>query len=216
MWCCRHETLGCSSLQQSVDAPSKAFNCQQGFQTDWSEVKRNWCCTNLQLGCSTGDQYPVPQLTPAPTPFQAMPPGSSARIWNCFNGLAGSWSKEKKEWCCQNEQQGCGSVNPFDCQTGVSNWEAEWSSTKKSWCCTHDYVGCPPQLNMRLGKKFEQGHRHRSDVEQHSRTSALALLAGCATVAVSGVALFSCLRAQRLSGYSMVQPDAGSGSGPDF
>mmetsp|Transcript_95362 Transcript_95362/g.240281 ORF Transcript_95362/g.240281 Transcript_95362/m.240281 type:complete len:291 (+) Transcript_95362:265-1137(+) len=33
---------------------------------------------------------------------------------------------------------------PYDCNAGLSNWQAGWSIAKKGWCCQNQKKGCPP------------------------------------------------------------------------
>merc|ERR1712125_172852 len=32
---------------------------------------------------------------------------------------------------------------PYDCDTGLANWENSWSHSKQAWCCVSANVGCP-------------------------------------------------------------------------
>jgi len=51
-------------------------------------------------------------------------------------------------WCCSNAGRGCPVSTTtschYDCQVGLSNFEAGWSHFKKEWCCKHQNLGCPP------------------------------------------------------------------------
>ncbi|CAE8596131.1 unnamed protein product [Polarella glacialis] len=48
-----------------------------------------------------------------------------------------TWSTQKKNWCCNYQQQGC-----FDCNAGFKNWVLGWSTSKKQWCCQHEDLTC--------------------------------------------------------------------------
>jgi len=95
----------------------------------------------------TDTQTPVPRMN---TPY------------NCSSSVANfqsDWSTEKKVWCCANEGRACnlaGEVPPlplpksptvpeeqYDCNDGLSNWEASWTPRKKRHCCESIGRGCP-------------------------------------------------------------------------
>jgi hypothetical protein len=49
----------------------------------------------------------------------------------------GPWPPKKKEWCCTNLQQGCQEDDYYDCSQGP------WPAKKRDWCCTNQGVNCP-------------------------------------------------------------------------
>jgi len=76
--------------------------------------------------------------------------------YNCASDLASykaSWSKEKKEWCCNVHGKACdanqsngwylavGAIS-YDCNVGFENWVKGWSPKKADWCCSHGTSSC--------------------------------------------------------------------------
>jgi len=67
--------------------------------------------------------------------------------YNCLsNTPLNSWTQEKREWCCKEEQVGCPMTTtskPYNCKTDLANSEVEWSAAKKIYCCAEEKLGCP-------------------------------------------------------------------------
>lgn len=132
-WCCQNFVKGCAPATTSLP-----FDCAAGFvnwQRGWSPQKKSWCCLHQRRGC--------PRQQPHPKP-----------LYNCHGNTA-SWSTGRSMWCCSNYQVACPSPAstspPFDCQAGLSNWQAGWSVQKKSWCCEHESLGCKPRYDCTVG-----------------------------------------------------------------
>jgi len=67
-----------------------------------------------------------------------------------------SWPMDKQWRCCAKGKVPCpptpdvfpspaldlGTVDPYNCADGFTNWKAEWSVAKKQWCCTTHGRGC--------------------------------------------------------------------------
>jgi len=64
-----------------------------------------------------------------------------------------TWSLDKQWRCCQKGNFACpitgdpappmlGTVDPYNCADGFTNWKAEWSLEKKQWCCKMHGRGC--------------------------------------------------------------------------
>merc|ERR1712176_1471976 len=101
--------------------------------------KQNWCCQNKQKACP-GDPSPP---GPASGSAEVQPADAS---FDCDEGLANAavgWSDPKKEWCCANQQKGCGLTEDYDCEAGFWNWQNGWSEEKKTWCCQNKQKACP-------------------------------------------------------------------------
>lgn len=144
-WCCQHFTRGCAPATTSLP-----FDCTLAFfnwQKAWSPQKKSWCCLRQGRGC--------PEQQPHIKP-----------LYSC-HGDAAPWATGKKMWCCTHYQIACPSAAttslPFDCQAGLSNWQAGWSAPKKAWCCAHESLGCKPRYdctagysNWRQGWSFEK------------------------------------------------------------
>ncbi|CAE7237106.1 Ank2, partial [Symbiodinium sp. KB8] len=62
------------------------------------------------------------------------------------NTPIGTWTVEKKAFCCQHFHRGCPGVT-YDCDVDSHIWQYAWSLTKKAWCCVHHHVGCYPHYD---------------------------------------------------------------------
>jgi len=54
------------------------------------------------------------------------------------------WSGAHRSWCCMIKGVGCPRTSPapYDCETGLYEWETAWSDAKKIWCCPLTGAGC--------------------------------------------------------------------------
>eukprot|EP00913_Durusdinium_trenchii_P003378 g3127.t1 len=51
-----------------------------------------------------------------------------------------AWSREKREWCCENLGIAC--EEDFHCDVALRNYERAWSLAKKKFCCKTAGVAC--------------------------------------------------------------------------
>lgn len=151
LWCCRHDQKGCMSTSSSaVPAPAPAapipalisaqepmttppatkttaattttYDCANGDSESWEVHKKVACCLSTGKGCPTVAPPPPTSATAAP-PATAPPPPPPPTTQQ-----APSPAPSK----------------PYDCDAGLSNWEAGWSPAKKDWCCANEAPkGCP-------------------------------------------------------------------------
>lgn len=114
-YCCRKANRGCRTSATVV-----SFDCNVGFdswEVGWPSQKKSWCCTNKQRACEQ---------------------------WDCNWENPDNWVDAKKSYCCPKVGKGCSTttVEQFDCNAGLANWEAGFSPEKKAWCCAHYTIAC--------------------------------------------------------------------------
>lgn len=119
---CSIEAAGCGKQGKGLEP----FDCHAAlgnFCRAWSPAKKVWCCNNKQKGCQSPDTPPACDA-------------GAGKVWHKVM-ISGHWSWEAVSG-------GAVSVgHAYNCQEGLSNWEAGWSGDKKGWCCSHQQIGCP-------------------------------------------------------------------------
>lgn len=119
---CSIEAAGCGKQGKGLEP----FDCHAAlgnFCRAWSPAKKVWCCNNKQKGCQSPDTPPACDA-------------GAGKVWHKVM-ISGHWSWEAV-------MSGAVSVgHAYNCQEGLSNWEAGWSGDKKGWCCSHQQIGCP-------------------------------------------------------------------------
>lgn len=89
---------------------------------------------------------PSPQVTLGSA---ALDESTTTELYDCVSGYSegavDSWTEDQKSWCCQTYARGCSTSPslPFDCWSGLTDWQGKWKSVKKQWCCVHAGLGCP-------------------------------------------------------------------------
>eukprot|EP00439_Symbiodinium_sp_Y106_P020564 s7693_g2.t1 len=125
-YCCEKEDKACSSHScLEVDAMS-----------DWSDEKRQYCCSNHNVACHdcNGD---VRAFDAAKEDDFPNPKSSSDPVTHAENTPIGTWTVEKKAFCCEHFHRGCPGVT-YDCDVDSHIWQYAWSLTKKDrhrLCC---------------------------------------------------------------------------------
>eukprot|EP00419_Tripos_fusus_P034803 CAMPEP_0172786180 /NCGR_PEP_ID=MMETSP1074-20121228/205815_1 /TAXON_ID=2916 /ORGANISM="Ceratium fusus, Strain PA161109" /LENGTH=851 /DNA_ID=CAMNT_0013623193 /DNA_START=52 /DNA_END=2607 /DNA_ORIENTATION=- len=153
---------GRTKLRKKADShEGDNYDCTAGhieWQEWWNDAKRSWCCEHTQVACTTTTTTAVSQAFEAPRELWLQ----VGRPHNCTAGLFHwrmTWSREKKEWCCEHERLGCpwtttsGSPQEFDCQ----DLQVPWTESKEDWCCLHKRIRCPAQQQQR---PLQQPHSH--------------------------------------------------------
>lgn len=99
-------------------------------QTDWDKLytaeQRQYCCERYGRACKVQDTEEAVEAVDTEDGF------------DCTVGASNwikSWSFEKMDWCCKQQQVGC---RKFHC-SGV---EHTWEANKREWCCNNFQKGC--------------------------------------------------------------------------
>lgn len=221
---------GRTSLQKEAGDSRKGVNydcvaTHVKWQEWWDDAKRSWCCANKQIACTTtsattGSQAfespreLMPQIQPVLNELQRMKQEvlQAGEPHDCADGLLHwrvTWSREKKEWCCEHERLGCpwttttGSPQDFDCQ----NFEVPWTETKQHWCCLHKSIRCPAKrqqqqhqhfMEQRMLERYEDQDASQSSFLQLRTASTSAMVALCACLAALLLLLTAVVTATRV------------------
>lgn len=116
-----------------TETEARCLSCELGQSlADFCAVNGHMIgCAGLQVSTTSGPGLASTEQT-----------GDSLKHWDCHAG--NHWSKEKKQWCCQNMAVGC--APRFDC-TAIDfaddvQMHAGFSQEERSWCCEHERLGC--------------------------------------------------------------------------
>jgi len=139
-------TSSSSSSSTTSSSPSATATSATETTATTSLVTTTKLSTTTTSTSTTVLQADAPDSTaPAPAADATSSPEAS-HPFDCDAGLANSvkgWSDKKKDWCCAQEQKGCGEASlPFDCAAGLAKWRDGWSAEKKAWCCDREKRGC--------------------------------------------------------------------------
>lgn len=162
-WCCREHGRGCAERRRPAPGPPAptpsappSFDCVDGWfdwQRRWSPAQQSWCCASFGQGCPPGrpDSSARAGRGPQADDTQATPAGSAP--FHCDRArsaedAARGWSLAKQEWCCRFHGLGCMArvdntkLSPFNCESGLWEYQTGWSPSKRTWCCRHRGLGC--------------------------------------------------------------------------
>ncbi|CAE7553942.1 unnamed protein product, partial [Symbiodinium natans] len=149
-YCCQKEQKACHSCLAVNEMTSwsdehRAYCCNahnvachdcSGDVHTFDAVKEAWCCAN--------EGHCVNATTTTPTPCPDA--GFDEDDPEYCNTPIGTWTTEKKDFCCKTFGRGCPGVH-YDCDIDAHIWQYAWSLTKKAWCCLHHHVGCYPHYD---------------------------------------------------------------------
>jgi len=116
----------------------------------------------------------MPQIPPVLNELRSMQWDAVLQVGEAHNCTAGllhwrvTWSREKKEWCCEHERLGCpwtttsGSPQEFDCQ----GFQVPWTETKQHWCCLHKSIRCAATRQQQQQQQLQQPQKQQHFMEQ--------------------------------------------------
>lgn len=117
---CQLKDTGCTHAVPETTS-KLPYNCLDGYTSwaeAWSSDKKRWCCQEYSRGCETTmPAAHAAATTEAMTTAHPHQPSTSAKpteppdSYECSKGgyfdWESSWTRDKKEWCCQHRNTGC-------------------------------------------------------------------------------------------------------------
>lgn len=155
-WCCQHRSSHCADILGMGASAAVEHNCDvQGpsSQTAWAPDKLVWCCEHRGVAC---DNLPDTDATLASSLKQqaarydcTVPESVLGPRGTAERSFFDSWPAEKRRWCCEHEDEGCGaamsstqsSQREYQCLSFGGLLMALDDDVRR-WCCKHKSQGC--------------------------------------------------------------------------
>mmetsp|Transcript_111699 Transcript_111699/g.299811 ORF Transcript_111699/g.299811 Transcript_111699/m.299811 type:complete len:218 (-) Transcript_111699:70-723(-) len=150
-WCCTEHLRGCER-QPLAPTPSAqpGYDCVDGWfdwQRRWPPAQQSWCCAAFGQGCPPGRPDSA-RAGDGKASSAVSAPFHCDRAQSAEDAAVG-WSLAKQEWCCRFHGLGCTArvnntkLSPFNCESGLWEYQTGWSLSKRTWCCRNRGLGCP-------------------------------------------------------------------------